>query len=76
MFYFQCLQKPNLTTDTKDKEYKPHDIPQTSTKIALEEHQNRFNTLGVEEEGKEVGKVRRGGNNNAFYCFVSKSIIN
>lgn len=28
VFYFQCLQKPNLTTDTKDKEYKPHDIPQ------------------------------------------------
>uniref|UniRef100_A0A2K5MR55 [histone H3]-trimethyl-L-lysine(4) demethylase n=1 Tax=Cercocebus atys TaxID=9531 RepID=A0A2K5MR55_CERAT len=24
----RCLQKPNLTTDTKDKEYKPHDIPQ------------------------------------------------
>ncbi|XP_027699187.1 lysine-specific demethylase 5B isoform X1 [Vombatus ursinus] len=24
----KCLQKPNLTTDTKDKEYKPHDIPQ------------------------------------------------
>uniref|UniRef100_A0A8D0GTH0 [histone H3]-trimethyl-L-lysine(4) demethylase n=1 Tax=Sphenodon punctatus TaxID=8508 RepID=A0A8D0GTH0_SPHPU len=23
-----CLQKPNLTSDTKDKEYKPHDIPQ------------------------------------------------
>uniref|UniRef100_A0A8C0R1T6 Lysine-specific demethylase 5B n=1 Tax=Canis lupus dingo TaxID=286419 RepID=A0A8C0R1T6_CANLU len=25
---FSCLQKPNLNTDTKDKEYKPHDIPQ------------------------------------------------
>uniref|UniRef100_A0A6I8PG15 [histone H3]-trimethyl-L-lysine(4) demethylase n=1 Tax=Ornithorhynchus anatinus TaxID=9258 RepID=A0A6I8PG15_ORNAN len=24
----KCLQKPSLTTDTKDKEYKPHDIPQ------------------------------------------------
>ncbi|XP_036210565.1 lysine-specific demethylase 5B isoform X1 [Myotis myotis] len=24
----RCLQKPNLATDTKDKEYKPHDIPQ------------------------------------------------
>ncbi|XP_004756376.1 lysine-specific demethylase 5B isoform X3 [Mustela putorius furo] len=24
----RCLQKPNLSTDTKDKEYKPHDIPQ------------------------------------------------
>ncbi|XP_057586008.1 lysine-specific demethylase 5B isoform X3 [Hippopotamus amphibius kiboko] len=24
----RCLQKPNLTTDTKDKEYKPHGIPQ------------------------------------------------
>lgn len=24
----RCLQKPKLTTDTKDKEYKPHDIPQ------------------------------------------------
>uniref|UniRef100_A0A8C0M305 Lysine-specific demethylase 5B n=1 Tax=Canis lupus familiaris TaxID=9615 RepID=A0A8C0M305_CANLF len=24
----RCLQKPNLNTDTKDKEYKPHDIPQ------------------------------------------------
>ncbi|KFW73818.1 Lysine-specific demethylase 5B, partial [Phalacrocorax carbo] len=23
-----CLQKPDLTSDTKDKEYKPHDIPQ------------------------------------------------
>nr|XP_013817411.1 PREDICTED: lysine-specific demethylase 5B [Apteryx mantelli mantelli] len=23
-----CLQKPELTSDTKDKEYKPHDIPQ------------------------------------------------
>ncbi|XP_019369375.1 PREDICTED: lysine-specific demethylase 5B isoform X2 [Gavialis gangeticus] len=23
-----CLQKPDLTNDTKDKEYKPHDIPQ------------------------------------------------
>ncbi|XP_075766031.1 lysine-specific demethylase 5B isoform X5 [Pelodiscus sinensis] len=24
----KCLQKPDLTNDTKDKEYKPHDIPQ------------------------------------------------
>ncbi|XP_074833909.1 lysine-specific demethylase 5B isoform X4 [Carettochelys insculpta] len=24
----KCLQKPDLTSDTKDKEYKPHDIPQ------------------------------------------------
>ncbi|XP_054432486.1 lysine-specific demethylase 5B [Pteronotus mesoamericanus] len=24
----RCLQKPHLATDTKDKEYKPHDIPQ------------------------------------------------
>uniref|UniRef100_A0AAA9SAM5 [histone H3]-trimethyl-L-lysine(4) demethylase n=2 Tax=Bos TaxID=9903 RepID=A0AAA9SAM5_BOVIN len=24
----RCLQKPNLSTDTKDKEYKPHGIPQ------------------------------------------------
>ncbi|XP_029429131.1 lysine-specific demethylase 5B isoform X3 [Rhinatrema bivittatum] len=24
----KCLQKPNLTNDLKDKEYKPHDIPQ------------------------------------------------
>uniref|UniRef100_A0A6P8NC90 [histone H3]-trimethyl-L-lysine(4) demethylase n=1 Tax=Geotrypetes seraphini TaxID=260995 RepID=A0A6P8NC90_GEOSA len=24
----KCLQKPNLTNDVKDKEYKPHDIPQ------------------------------------------------
>uniref|UniRef100_U3JIX8 [histone H3]-trimethyl-L-lysine(4) demethylase n=1 Tax=Ficedula albicollis TaxID=59894 RepID=U3JIX8_FICAL len=23
-----CLQKPDLSSDTKDKEYKPHDIPQ------------------------------------------------
>uniref|UniRef100_A0A8B9TLJ2 [histone H3]-trimethyl-L-lysine(4) demethylase n=1 Tax=Anas platyrhynchos TaxID=8839 RepID=A0A8B9TLJ2_ANAPL len=23
-----CLQKPDLASDTKDKEYKPHDIPQ------------------------------------------------
>ncbi|NWI95921.1 KDM5B demethylase, partial [Pitta sordida] len=23
-----CLQKPELSSDTKDKEYKPHDIPQ------------------------------------------------
>ncbi|XP_067387916.1 lysine-specific demethylase 5B isoform X1 [Emydura macquarii macquarii] len=24
----KCLQKPDLTSDAKDKEYKPHDIPQ------------------------------------------------
>ncbi|KAM8815286.1 lysine-specific demethylase 5B isoform 3-T3 [Rhynchonycteris naso] len=32
----RCLQKPNLATDTKDKEYKPHDIPQRQSVQPLE----------------------------------------
>lgn len=35
-FCFQCLQKPHLATDTKDKEYKPHDIPQRQSVPPLE----------------------------------------
>lgn len=32
----RCLQKPSLATDTKDKEYKPHDIPQRQSVPPLE----------------------------------------
>lgn len=28
IFLLQNSQKPTLTNDTKDKEYKPHDLPQ------------------------------------------------
>lgn len=28
IFFQQNSQKPTLTNDTKDKEYKPHDLPQ------------------------------------------------
>uniref|UniRef100_A0A8C6F439 [histone H3]-trimethyl-L-lysine(4) demethylase n=1 Tax=Monodon monoceros TaxID=40151 RepID=A0A8C6F439_MONMO len=61
----RCLQKPNLTTDTKDKEYKPHDIPQRQSVQPLETcpparraKRMRAEAMNIKIEPEETAEAR------------------
>ncbi|XP_054568880.1 lysine-specific demethylase 5B isoform X1 [Eptesicus fuscus] len=61
----RCLQKPNLATDTKDKEYKPHDIPQRQSVQPLETcpparraKRMRAEAMNIKIESEETTEAR------------------
>uniref|UniRef100_A0A5F8H4S3 Lysine-specific demethylase 5B n=1 Tax=Monodelphis domestica TaxID=13616 RepID=A0A5F8H4S3_MONDO len=75
----KCLQKPNLTTDTKDKEYKPHDIPQRQSVQPVETcpparraKRMRAEATNIKTEPGEAPEVRTHNLRRRMGCPVPK----
>ncbi|KFV60321.1 Lysine-specific demethylase 5B, partial [Gavia stellata] len=75
-----CLQKPDLTSDTKDKEYKPHDIPQRQSVQPSETcpPARRAKRLRAELRGREelsAGRVSVGTQHYRQWAAVYAKIV-